>query len=79
MPVSVDIVTTEALDSYAKVLSEHCREVAAYIQNPARAVRRALLTGIRSELVKHTPSFVPVPRILQGILSGSGYYEESGS
>lgn len=79
VPVPVDIVTAAALDTYVKSLSVHCREVAAYIQNPARVVRHALLTGNRSELVKRSPSFVPVPRILQGILSGSGYYEQPES
>lgn len=79
VPVPVDIVTVDALDNYVQSLSVHSREVVAYIQNPARAVRRALLTGDRSELVKRSPSFVPVPRILQGILSGSGYYEPPAS
>jgi hypothetical protein len=79
VPVPVDIVTAVSLDAYVETLGVHCREVAAYIQNPARAVSLALLTRDRSELVKRSPSFVPVPRILQGLLTGSGYYGQQTS
>jgi hypothetical protein len=77
-PVAVDVVAVGSLDEYVTALSTHCREVLAYLQNPAREVRFALQSGIRSKLIKETTqSFVPVPHILRRIMSGLQYHGEA--
>ena len=67
-PVLVDIVSADALNDFAAEISLHCHELAAYIQNPARVVRNALLSKDLTELKRTRLPAVPAPRLLQGIL-----------
>lgn len=66
-PVMVEIVSLQALTNYVEEISVHCREVAAYIRNPARTVRDALLSKDGAELKKSMP-ILPPPMILRGLL-----------